>query len=78
VLDRPVIDGTGLKGKYDFNLAWKPEPDQFDGHGSAIPSDANAPDIFTAIQEQLGLRLDSRKVPVQSLIVDHAERPAGN
>jgi uncharacterized protein (TIGR03435 family) len=78
VLDRPVIDGTGLRGRYDFDLAWKPEPDQFDGHGSAAPSDANAPDIFTAVQEQLGLRLDSRKVPVQSLIVDHAERPAGN
>jgi uncharacterized protein (TIGR03435 family) len=78
VLDRPVIDGTGLRGKYDFDLAWMPEPDQFGGHGSAVPSDANAPDIFTAIQEQLGLRLDSRKVPVQSLIVDHAERPAGN
>jgi uncharacterized protein (TIGR03435 family) len=78
VLDRPVIDGTGLRGKYDFDLAWMPEADQFDGRGSAVPSDANAPDIFTAIQEQLGLRLDSRKVPVQSLIVDHAERPAGN
>jgi uncharacterized protein (TIGR03435 family) len=78
VLDRPVIDGTNLRGKYDFNLAWMPAPEQFDGHGAAAPSDANAPDIFTAIQEQLGLRLDSRKVPVQSLIVDHAERPAGN
>jgi uncharacterized protein (TIGR03435 family) len=78
VLDRPVIDGTGLRGKYDFDLAWMPEPDQFDGHGSAAPSDANAPNIFTAMQEQLGLRLDSRKGSVQSLIVDHAERPAGN
>lgn len=78
VLDRPVIDGTGLRGKYDFDLAWMPEPDQFDGHGSGAPSDPNAPSIFTAVQEQLGLRLDSRKVPVQSLIVDHAERPAGN
>ncbi|HEY6341673.1 MAG TPA: TIGR03435 family protein [Bryobacteraceae bacterium] len=78
VLDRPVIDGTGLRGKYDFDLAWMPEPDQFGGHGSAAASDTNAPDIFTAVQEQLGLRLDSRKVPVQSLIVDHAERPASN
>jgi uncharacterized protein (TIGR03435 family) len=78
VLDRPVIDGTGLRGKYDFDLTWKPEPDQFDGHGAAVPSEANVPDIFTAIQEQLGLRLDSRKVSVQSLVVDQAERPAGN
>lgn len=77
-LDRPVIDGTGLRGRYDFDLSWKPEADQFDGHGAAIPSEPNAPDILTAIQEQLGLRLDSRKVPVQSLVVDHAERPAGN
>ena len=78
VLDRPVIDATGLRGKYDFDLAWMPEPDQFDGHGAGVPRDPNAPSIFTAVQEQLGLRLDSRKVPVQSLIVDHAERPAGN
>jgi uncharacterized protein (TIGR03435 family) len=78
VLDRPVIDGTGLRGKYDFDLAWMPEPDQFGGHGSAAPSDANAPDIFTAIQEQLGLRLDSQKRPVESLIVDHAEKPSEN
>jgi uncharacterized protein (TIGR03435 family) len=78
VLDRPVIDGTGLRGKYDFDLAWMPKAYQFDGHGSTAPGDANAPDIFTAIQEQLGLRLDSRKVPVQLLVVDRAERPAGN
>jgi uncharacterized protein (TIGR03435 family) len=76
VLDRPVIDGTGLKGKYDFDLVWMPEPDQFLGRGADVPSDANAPSIFTAIQEQLGLRLDSRKAPLESLIVDHAEKPS--
>jgi uncharacterized protein (TIGR03435 family) len=54
------------------------EPDQFQGHGSGVPSDANAPSIFTAVQEQLGLRLDSRKAPVESLIVDHAEKPSDN
>jgi uncharacterized protein (TIGR03435 family) len=78
VLDRPVIDRTGLKGKYDFDLAWMAEPDQFGGRGAAVPSDANAPSIFTAIQEQLGLRLDSRKEPVESLIVDYAARPSAN
>jgi uncharacterized protein (TIGR03435 family) len=78
VLDRPVVDGTGLKGNYDFDLVWTPGPDEFGGRGSAVPSDASAPDIFTAIQEQLGLRLDSRKTPVESLIVDHAEKPSDN
>lgn len=78
VLDRPVIDRTDLKGKYDFDLAWTPEAGQFEGHGAGMPTDANAPSIFTALQEQLGLRLDSRKAAVESMVVDHAERPDDN
>jgi uncharacterized protein (TIGR03435 family) len=62
-LDRPVVDQTGLTGAYDLTFDWKPgEPD--------TPSAS----LFTAIQEQLGLRIEARKIPLEVLIVDHAER----
>jgi uncharacterized protein (TIGR03435 family) len=80
VLDRPVIDQTGLAGIYDFNLAWKPDETQFDGQGGkgiwhGNPDD---PDIFTAIQEQLGLRLEPRKVNMDVLVIDGAGKPGDN
>jgi len=80
VLDRPVIDQTGLAGIYDFNLAWKPDEPQFDGQGGkgiwhGNPDD---PDIFTAIQEQLGLRLEPRKVNMDVLVIDGAGKPGDN
>jgi uncharacterized protein (TIGR03435 family) len=69
---RPVVDRTGLTGRYDFLLNWTPE--------LAPCADAtdNAPSIFTALQEQLGLRLDSIKGPVDTIVVDRAERPSAN
>ena len=68
-LDRKVIDQTGLDGFYDFKLEWAPED-------SAV--DSGAPSVFTAVRTQLGLRLDARKVPVDVLIIDHAEKPTAN
>jgi uncharacterized protein (TIGR03435 family) len=73
-LDRPVVDRTGLTGNYNFNFAWTPET----GPCSGPPESSNAPSIFTALQEMLGLRLESIKGPVDSLIIDHAERPSEN
>jgi uncharacterized protein (TIGR03435 family) len=71
-LDRTVIDKTGLKGEYDFQLRWTgenvPQP---------LPDDA-PPLLFTAIQEQLGLRLQPGKGPVETLVVDRVERPTEN
>jgi uncharacterized protein (TIGR03435 family) len=82
VLDRPVVDRTGLQGRYDFMLTWTPDESQFPGLGVRIPppsNDPNAPPgLFTAFQEQLGLRLESTKAPVEVLIVDRVEKPSEN
>jgi bla regulator protein blaR1 len=80
LVQRPVIDKTGLAGVYDFTLKFRPEPN---AAGAAAPdapplADPEAPGIFTAIQEQLGLRLESAKGPVEILVVDHAEKPEAN
>ena len=66
-LDRPVVDSTELKGVYDFTLEWTPEENK------ATSADAG-PSLFTAVQEQLGLRLQSRKLSVDILVVDHVEK----
>jgi bla regulator protein BlaR1 len=75
-LDRTVIDKTGLTGRYDFHLQWTPDNirDNATDNGAAEAP----PDIFTAIQEQLGLKLESAKGPVKILVIDHAEKPSDN
>jgi len=73
-LDRPVLDRTGLTGKYNFQFAWTPDT----GPCSGSPDSSNTPSIFTALEETLGLRLESIKGPVDSLIIDHADRPSEN
>jgi len=71
-LDRPVVDQTGLKGRYDLKLTWT-----FDD--SRAPTDGTAPPgIFTAIQEQLGLKLEPEKAPADVLVIDQVERPGAN
>jgi len=75
-LGRIVIDKTGLTSKYDLTLKWTPDtgrPPMINGE-----PDTSAPSIFTAIQEQLGLKLESTKAPVSVLVIDHAELPAEN
>ncbi|WP_263355909.1 TIGR03435 family protein [Acidicapsa ligni] len=73
-LGREVIDKTGIAGKYDVSLNWT--------HDTSTAPDGSAQDssisIFTAIQEQLGLKLESTKGPVQVLVIDHAEMPSEN
>jgi len=68
---RTVVDKTGLAGKYDFTLSWTTD----NGDGS---DDAPGPSIFTAVQQQLGLKLESGKGPVKVIVIDHAEKPSGN
>ena len=79
---RKVIDQTGLKGDYTFELKWTPDESQgqgFKGPGDGPPPpDANGPSIFTALQEQLGLKLESQKGPVDLLVIDHAEKASEN
>jgi len=77
-LDRPVVDRTGLPGRYDFDLEFTPDDAQFSGALAGIGGDSPLPGLFTAIQQQLGLRLDATKGPVDVLVVDRAERPSAN
>jgi uncharacterized protein (TIGR03435 family) len=67
-VDRPVLDRTGLSGTYDYKLTWAADP----------PPDSDAPSIFTALQEQLGLKLEPTKAPIDTLVIDHAEKPSEN
>jgi uncharacterized protein (TIGR03435 family) len=69
--DRPIIDQTGLTGRYDFTLKWTDDITKED-EPDAPPS------IFTAIKEQLGLRVDAIKGPAEVLVIDHIDRPSGN
>jgi len=87
VLGRTVVDKTGLKGLYDFDLEWTPEGHMGGGPGGpggppppdAIPaSDTSGPTIFTALQEKLGLKLESAKGPVDVVVIDSVSKPAGN
>jgi uncharacterized protein (TIGR03435 family) len=75
-VERNIIDKTGLTGKYDVLLNFKPE-DSVGGKENGT-SDNNLPDLFAAIQEQLGLKLVSTKGPVDTLIIDNAEKPSEN
>lgn len=78
ILDRPVVDRTGLSGRYDFDLEWVPDETQFGGAFPPAPADAQAAPLFSAIQEQLGLKLEATKGPVSALVVDKADRPTPN
>lgn len=78
LLDRPVVDSTGLAGRYDFDLDWAPDETQFGGEVPVAPQDAQAPPFFTAIKEQLGLELEATRGNVRALVIDHAERPSAN
>jgi len=75
-VDLPVLDMTGLKGFYDLTLDWFPEPRPW-GHGKTdvpVALDKSGPTLLVAIEEQLGLKLETRKAPIEILIVDHAEK----
>lgn len=91
VLGRNVIDKTGLTGRYDFSLKYTPDENQARmfrgplGPGPAgapgaapPPPDPNGPSIFAALQEQLGLKLDAQKGPVDVYLVQNVEKPTEN
>ncbi len=69
---RPVFDNTGLRAFYDFTLNWTPDYDQ------APPPNSSGIDIFTALQEQPGLKLEPQKARIEILVIDHAEKPSEN
>jgi uncharacterized protein (TIGR03435 family) len=67
-LGRPVVDDTGLAGEFDFKLEWD----------TRLESESSGPSIFTALREQLGLRLNSTKGPVDLIVIDSIEKPSEN
>jgi uncharacterized protein (TIGR03435 family) len=86
-LGRPVLDKTGLTGEYDIALQWTPESQtpMFKGtesgqqnNDSGRSADSSGPSIFTAIQEQLGLKLESQKGSAEMLVIDHVDKPSEN
>jgi uncharacterized protein (TIGR03435 family) len=82
ILDRPLVDQTNLTGKFDFTLQWEPDESQLNILGLHVsqPADnTNAqPGLFTAIQEQLGLKLDAVKAPADVLAIDHVDQPSAD
>jgi uncharacterized protein (TIGR03435 family) len=91
-MDRLIVDKTNLPGRFDIRLQWTPSPGEnpFDPGGNRLPTavidmsgatvtlDSSGPSIFSAIQEQLGLKLESTKAPVDVLVIDHVEKPSEN
>jgi uncharacterized protein (TIGR03435 family) len=79
ITGRPVVDKTGLTGQYDFTLHWSFDPDPAAGSGAA-PTDPGEqwPSLFTALEEQLGLKLIPEKEQIEVIVVDSAEKPSEN
>jgi uncharacterized protein (TIGR03435 family) len=82
-LDRPVIDKTGVAGKFNFRVEFVPDEAapgfrSAGGDPVAAPPDTAGPSIFTALQQQLGLKLERTTGPVELLVIDHVERPSEN
>ena len=82
VLDRPVVDETGLTGRYDFSFTFTPDDTMFNGHPPAQPNKTDtteaAPSLFEAFQQQLGLKLDAQKTNVPVIAIDHVDKPSAN
>ena len=77
VLQRPVSDNTGLTGLYDFQLQWMPDETQR-SIGAPGATNGDGPSLFQALQEQLGLRLESKKIQTRVLVIDKIEKPGEN
>jgi uncharacterized protein (TIGR03435 family) len=79
-VDRQVVDKTGLMGRYDFDLEWSPDESQFNGQfrGPVSTDPAAKPDLFTAMQQQLGLKLEAARGPIEAMVIDKVERPSAN
>lgn len=88
-VDGPVVDETGLKGEYEIDISWVPDPTSTQRGASAAVADsglqrdgaASTPggDLFSVLKQSLGLRLEARRTPVEVVVIDHIERvPTGN
>jgi uncharacterized protein (TIGR03435 family) len=77
-VDRPVVDQTGLKGRYDYTLQLPPGTLSFSVTPNAPPANSTGTPFLEALREQLGLKLISSKGPIRRLVIDHVEQPSGN
>jgi uncharacterized protein (TIGR03435 family) len=78
ILDRPVLDRTELTGKYDFDLEWTYDDTQFGGNLPPLaPQTSGKPDFFTALQ-QLGLKLESSRAPIDAIVIERVQKPSEN
>jgi len=78
ILDRPVVDSTGLSGRYDFDLEWAPDETQFGGEVPSASADAPAPPLFQAVQQELGLKLTAREGFASAFAIDTVNKPSAN
>ena len=88
VLDRPVVDKTGIEGRYDYRCTFTPDDSQFGGHPPPMPQAKDngstdtaapaAPSLYDAIQQELGLKLSAEKTAVDVIAVDHVDKPSAN
>jgi uncharacterized protein (TIGR03435 family) len=77
-LDHPVVDRTGLSGRFDYSIEFAPETNGPSPANGDAPADAPGLTFLQAPREQLGLRLESTKAPLRVLVIDHVERPSEN
>lgn len=70
------MNKTGLPGRFDFDLTFAQDESQYGGQVPKAPENTQSPPLFTAVQEQLGLKLEPQKEPMQVLVIDHIEKPA--
>jgi uncharacterized protein (TIGR03435 family) len=80
ILNTPVTNSTGLNGRYDVQLEWTPDEDLIPNNGPVPqpPPEGVGPSLFTALQERLGLKLESKRSAVQVIVIDHVEEPTEN
>ena len=82
VFDRPVVDQTGITGRYDIHFFFTPDESLFNGHPPKMPALGEgvepAPSFFDSLQQTLGLKLEAKKTPVDVLVIDHVEKPSSN
>jgi uncharacterized protein (TIGR03435 family) len=78
ILDRPVVDKTGLSGRYNFDLEWTPDESQFSGQLPPGAPDSAKPGLFAAVQQQMGLRIEATRGPLETLVIDRLDKPSEN
>jgi len=81
MVDRPVLDKTGIKGQFVFYLEWTADvglPDSVSAADGPRPPPDYGPSIFAAVQQKFGLKLEASRAPIEILIIDHVEKPTEN